>query len=718
MGEPRDTNRAHISPAAARRVLVAIDTEDTGDSGSREGKAYPQIAGYTIERELGRGAGGVTYLAHMAGSEAKIALKVLHAHQGDGRASQRAWRELDTLQQVRVPSVPRLLDFGTTDHSLYIATEYIEGTPLSELYAHARPADLAEMRERVRLLERIARAAHSLHERGVIHRDLKPSNVIVAPAGPHAPGDRAHATPGRADDAAERPGAAAGRADDAAARPGAPAGRAGAADNAGEPFIIDLGIALIDAPDLHQTLTQDGQPVGTPAFMAPEQARGRHEEISTRSDIYSLGAIGYWLCTGETPHDLTGVTLHEAIRRVGSEPAREARGISTGVPKALGAVLGKACAGRPLSRYASAAALADDLSRWIGGMTVSAGRSSPWHRFIELVLRHPLIATASLCLMMLGASAMGSVLFAAWMSNAPFSMHYDEPTGTSTLRSPSGRELRTFMGGPFEYPAAHLVSDPRIPGQQLLIARLDRFSPDPSLEGQLAIGPLTVGAAPLWTTDPIEPGFGAPPSPWTNQGETYGAGPWTHADVFPQNPGEELIVAHTQPNHPTKIRIYSLAGETLFEAWHFGSVAGLVWVPRAELLVVACCDGTHPLDGADPDALWPFALSAVAPGYRASWGWINGPDADPAAVVLWYKHIVPYELAARVVPKPQVRSNLPANADFEVVLRLRSDLRAQANWHITREGDILPPSPNSSPGDIWQRTNADFPIHALGLQDP
>ncbi len=711
MGEPRDINRAHISPAAARRVLVAIDTEDTGDSGSREGKAYPQIAGYTIERELGCGAGGVTYLAHKAGSEAKIALKVLHAHQGDGRASQRAWRELDTLQQVRVPSVPRLLDFGTTDHSLYIATEYIEGTPLSELYAHARPADLAEMRERVRLLERIARAAHSLHERGVIHRDLKPSNVIVAPAGPHAPGDRADATPGRADDAA-------GRADDAAARPGAPAGRGGAADNAGEPFIIDLGIALIDAPDLHQTLTQDGQPVGTPAFMAPEQARGRHEEISTRSDIYSLGAIGYWLCTGETPHDLTGATLHEAIRRVGSEPAREARGISKGVPKALGAVLGKACAGRPLSRYASAAALADDLSRWIGGMTVSAGRSSPWRRFIELVLRHPLIATASLCLMMLGASAMGSVLFAAWMSNAPFSMHYDEPTGTSTLRSPSGRPLRRFTANPYAEPIAALVPDARNRGGQLLIARLDEYPSEPSLAGQLFVGSPVPGVAPDWNTDPIEPGLGAPSSPWTNQGETYGLGPWTHADVFPQNPGEELIIAHTQPNHPSKIRIYSLDGEVLFEAWHFGSVVNFAWAPRVKLLAIAACDGAHPLAGTDPDGMWPHALSAISPAYLASWGWINGPDADPNAAVLWYKHIVPYDLAALITPKPQVRLNMPEDAAFEVALRLRSDQRAQAHWQLTRSGDILPPSPNSSPGDLWLRKNASFPIHLLELQTP
>lgn len=532
MDKPSDATGPPLSLSAARQVLVAMQAEDV----EAPHASFPQIDGYIIERELGRGAGGITYLAHKHGSQAKIALKVLHIPLGEGRASQRAWRELDVLQQVRCPSVPRLLDFGTTDHSLYIATEYVEGSPLNEVYEHARPPDLDEMRERVSLLVKIARAAHSLHERGVIHRDLKPSNVIV--------------TPNR------------------------------------EPFIIDLGIALIDATDLHQTLTQDGNPVGTPAFMAPEQARGERQEISTRSDIYSLGAIGYWLCTGETPHDLTGVTLHEAIRRVGSEPAREARGISKAVPKALGAVLRKACGPRPGDRYPSARSLAEDLHKWIERSPVSATPPSLWQRGTAWLGHHPIATTAIMCGALVSMSTVCSFAVVWWLNSVPDRVEVipiQDSLSVARLLSRSGNILweRSFERSPEGINARYFarrnslllgVGDIHDGCEDVLVKYecADMREPRARMPGMILIP---------------QPLRYALDSPSTAAGR-FNTVTLQVADVFASVPGDEIIAIHTNsPNSPTVVRVYDMDLKVLFSFWHDGHLLDIYWLGSSGQLV-------------------------------------------------------------------------------------------------------------------------------------
>ncbi|MFM9995577.1 MAG: serine/threonine protein kinase [Phycisphaerales bacterium] len=340
--------------AAAARVVVAIHSDDAGgpaEKGSSTGSAapageadeatrsLPRIAGYTLHRLLGRGGGGAVYLATRDGSDRRLALKLLNQRLGEGPAAQRAWRELDVLSQLHLAATPRVIDYGLHDGRLFIATEYVEGLPLDRhcdlggpplgnpplggaapggpslrdgfpsgstdaesergsasegsgasaprAHAHphatsASPAHLPDsspahpttaspphdaqarttplrwtlnLRERAELLARVADAVHALHEHGVIHRDIKPSNVII--------------------------------------------------DTHGDPVIIDLGLAALIADDVHASLTAEGVPIGSPAFMAPEQARGERSLISTRSDVYGLGAAAYVVLTGHTPHDLS-----------------------------------------------------------------------------------------------------------------------------------------------------------------------------------------------------------------------------------------------------------------------------------------------------------------------------------------------------------------------------------------------------------------------------
>ncbi|MCH8271114.1 MAG: serine/threonine protein kinase, partial [Planctomycetes bacterium] len=254
--------RESLDPSSAAKIAVRIaQSESTAENDSKERDPGPLhcIKGYEIHEPLGQGASGRVYLAVRRGSDRPVAIKLYSCRFDAGPHAQRATRELDLLSDIRHPNIVRLLDYGVHESSLWIATEFINAAPLDE-YCNQHALST---RQRVELLAKVCDAVQGLHEFGVIHRDLKPSNILI--------------------------------------------------DENGQPTIIDLGIASLMGGDATTTLTQEGTPIGTPAFMAPEQARGERALISTRSDVYSLGAIGYLLLAGDTPHP-GYATIHELIR--------------------------------------------------------------------------------------------------------------------------------------------------------------------------------------------------------------------------------------------------------------------------------------------------------------------------------------------------------------------------------------------------------------------
>ena len=318
-----------VSFSVARRVFGALLSEEPVGAG------LPQLEGYVLSHQVGRGGGGAVYLGHRRDSDRSLAIKLLDKPLGAGPGAQRAWRELDVLTQLHLPCTPRVHDYGVHEDRMYIATEHIDGPTLAE-YCRREGLD---RRQRVELLARIADAVQSLHERGVIHRDIKPENILI--------------------------------------------------DASGAPVIIDLGIASLLSDDVTETLTAEGVPLGTPAFMSPEQARGEREAISTRSDVYGLGATACFILTRKTPHDLADCTLLEAVSKVGHEPPRDPRTLDRELPAPLAAILSHALAPRPEDRFATAAELGEDLHRWLQDKPVTSQPLSWWRNRLLSIKRQP-----------------------------------------------------------------------------------------------------------------------------------------------------------------------------------------------------------------------------------------------------------------------------------------------------------------------------------------
>ena len=325
------TGDSRLDFGVARRLFNSLYEDDA----ARFAEAgLMRIGDYLIDCQLGAGGGGASYRGVKLGTQHRVTVKLLRRPLGEGKAAQRAWRELDVLEQLRSPSVPQLYEHGMHEGQLFLAYDHIDGMPLDE-YCNTNNLD---RKARVRLLIEVARALQSVHEHGFIHRDIKPANILV--------------------------------------------------DVEGRPYLIDLGLATLIDADPQTSLMDEGQPVGTLAFMAPEQARGDRSNISTRSDIYGLAATACFVLTDKTPHD-TDADLPEVIRRVGQDPPRDIRDLDPNLPKPLAVILNKALTPCHEDRFSSVTGFADDLQRWLDDRPVQSQPPSWWRNWWLAVKRHP-----------------------------------------------------------------------------------------------------------------------------------------------------------------------------------------------------------------------------------------------------------------------------------------------------------------------------------------
>jgi serine/threonine protein kinase len=626
-----------LTPAAAALILQG-DTHEEGTSDT------PQvIAGYNITKELGRGGGGAVYLAHRARSDRLVALKVMTARLGrDDQHAARTFRELGILQQLHLTALPRVLDYGEHNGHLYIATEYIEGLPLDR---HCDENKL-DRRARVRLIARVAEAVQSLHEHGVIHRDIKPSNILI--------------------------------------------------DAHGDPVIIDLGIATLQAVDGMETLTADGAAIGTPAFMSPEQARGERQRISTRSDVYGLGATAFLVLTGKTPHDSTS-TIHEMVRRVAQDPPRRARDLDPTLPKALAAVLEKAVSPSTEYRYTSAADFAADLGRWLNGDKVLAGGHSRWSAATNWVSRHPAL-TSTFASMAIAAIIIGSSWFTRRaLELSPATIVTSPNMQSASLVSLTGRRLYEWTANHTDVHFARLLDRDSTVAASRLAATIIHTSPSDPFSNQLCIWRvddlIRGNIKPLWHTEPGPP-YLSPPFEGTRLARPYHAFPGLEADIFPECPGQELVILHNHVVSSARgLRIYSFTGDVLWEMWHDGDLWSPVWLNERRILVLAGTSKTcawQAFRGAPPlpkgaNTGIPVVM-AFRPQLGERLGWVNrAPDSLKAAT--WYRALLIEGPAWGYQTKVRLHRDL-GHSGVELELGITHDPPiAQVGLSIPMDGD-------------------------------
>ncbi len=298
-------------------VSVMEQTFDHPMSAPREEPAAHSPPGYEIIRTLGRGGMGVVYEARQTSLNRVVALKMIL---GGGHASPqsraRFRAEAQAVAALQHPNIMAIFDFGEFEGNAFLSMEYCTGGTLSEsLRGKPMPPDDA-----ARLVARLARALEHAHERGIIHRDVKPANVLFS--------------------------------------------------GAGVPKLTDFGLAR--RMEEAEGITASGAVMGTPAYMAPEQATGDSKAAGPAADIYSLGALFYHALTGQPPYQ--GTTLHELMRKVLHEPPARPSKVRPAVPAALEAVCMGCMERDPTLRYPTAGAVADALEAYLIGDRASAPR--------------------------------------------------------------------------------------------------------------------------------------------------------------------------------------------------------------------------------------------------------------------------------------------------------------------------------------------------------
>jgi len=306
--------------------------------------APERIGEFTVVRRIGAGGMGVVYEALQERPRRAVAVKLLRPGLVTERARRRFEREAEILGRLRHPGIAQVFEVGECDlgggPQPYLAMELVEGRPLVE---HVTSSGLG-VRARVELAAAICDAVHHAHTQGIVHRDLKPDNVLVE------------------------------------------------AD--GRPRVLDFGVAHAAlGEDARGTLqTSDGEIVGTLDYMAPEQISGGDAARSPAVDVYALGAILHEMLTGETPHDLEGLSLVAAARRIAEGDPRPLLETAPGLPQDLGWIVDRALSPDPARRYASALALGDDLRRFLADEPVRARPASSLYKLERFVRRNRYVA--------------------------------------------------------------------------------------------------------------------------------------------------------------------------------------------------------------------------------------------------------------------------------------------------------------------------------------
>jgi tetratricopeptide (TPR) repeat protein len=321
------------------------------------------VAGYEILGILGRGGMGVVFKARQIGLNRPVALKMLRSPLADPDEHARFRTEAEAVARLQHPNIVQIHEVGEHEGLPFFSLELVEGGSLDRrLNGSPLPPAAA-----ARLVHTLARAMQTAHDKGIVHRDLKPANILLAPDSPDSGDD-------------------------------------GEGPHLGLPKITDFGLAKC----LYETAgrpTQDGAVLGTPSYMAPEQADARAEVIGPWTDTYALGAILYELLTGRPPFQ--GATVLDTLEQVRTQEPVPPRRLQPKVPRDLDTICLKCLEKAPAKRYPRAADLAEDLWRYLNNVPIHA-RPAGWvERGIKWGRRRPTLAVLLVVALMIPPGLVG-----------------------------------------------------------------------------------------------------------------------------------------------------------------------------------------------------------------------------------------------------------------------------------------------------------------------
>jgi serine/threonine protein kinase/Flp pilus assembly protein TadD len=308
-----------------------------------------ELGDYELLEEVGRGGQGVVFRARQKSLNRTVALKVISLGQWASKAHvKRFRREAEAAASLDHPSIVPIYEVGERDGSCYFSMKFVEGGQLDEVVRRTP----VPIRHAAELIAKVARTVHYAHEHGILHRDIKPGNILL--------------------------------------------------DKQGEPHLTDFGLARL--VETESTVTRTMEVMGTPSYMAPEQARGQNEQITPATDVYGLGAVLYQLLTDHPP--FAGGTSYQTIQLLLDTEPRPPRLLNPKMDRELSTICLKCLEKDPKRRYACALALAEDLEHWLRHEPIHAKRSGFFTHVRKWVRRNPTSALLVASLVAL-AAAMG-----------------------------------------------------------------------------------------------------------------------------------------------------------------------------------------------------------------------------------------------------------------------------------------------------------------------
>jgi len=318
-----------------------------GESVPRRTKILSDFGDYELLEEIGRGGQGVVYRAHQKSLNRTVALKVIGLGPWTTERHLKSFRrEVEAAASLEHPGVVPIHEVGERDGQCYFSMKFVEGGQLDEVFKR----EPLSIRRAVELIAKVARTVHYAHEHGILHRDIKPGNILL--------------------------------------------------DKNGEPHLTDFGLARLVEAD--STVTGTLEVLGTPSYMAPEQAAGNNTDLNRNTDVYGLGAVLYQLLTGHPP--FAGGTTYETIRLLLETEPRQPRLLNPKIDRDLDTICLKCLEKDPKRRYSSALALGEDLEHWLKHEPIRAHHTGIFSRGKKWVRRNSTKALLVACLIALAAA--------------------------------------------------------------------------------------------------------------------------------------------------------------------------------------------------------------------------------------------------------------------------------------------------------------------------